>query len=193
VSGGARQPGPAPDYIEPVIGWRSWAVTRSGSEFRLRSIAFTDVWPVREAFVAKCYEAISHFPLRLWRRHPRHVPVTLDCDCGIHAAADLASAAAYLHLYEDLPQRSICHRALGRVALWGTVVEGELGWRASRAYPQEIFLPAAGVKRRLSLDAIVEGLSVYGVPIEILGGPDRSSADQIGEAISGLGALNHRF
>jgi hypothetical protein len=105
--------------------------------------------------------------------------VTLDCECGIHAAADLASAAGYLHLYEDLPQRSICHRALGRVALWGTVVEGDLGWRASRAYPQEIFLPSVGAKRRVGLEAIVAGLSVYGVPIKVLEGAGRSFADQV--------------
>ncbi len=190
VSDGAR-PGAAPDYFEPVIGWRSWAVVRNGADFRLRSIAFTDVWPVREAFVATCYKAVSHFPLRLWRRPPRHAPVTLDCDCGIHAATDVASAAAYLHLYDDVPQRSICHRALGRVALWGTVVEGDLGWRASRAYPQEILLPATGAKRRVGLEAIIEGLSVYGVPIGVLGGAGRSFADQIRDAISGPEALDH--
>jgi hypothetical protein len=179
VSNSGRQSGPAPDYFEPVIGWRSWAVVRSGADIRLRSIAFTDVWPAGEAFVAKCYETVSHFPLRLWRRFPRHVPVTLDCECGIHAAADLASAAGYLHLYEDMPQRSICHRALGRVALWGTVVEGDLGWRASRAYPQEIFLPSVGAKRRVGIEAIIAGLSVYGVPINVLEGAGRTFADQV--------------
>jgi len=191
MSNDARLLGPAPDYFEPVIGWRSWAVVRSGADFRLRSIAFTDVWPVREAFVATCYETVSHFPLRLWWRRPRHAPVTLDCDCGIHAATDAASAASYLHLYEDVPQRSTCHRALGRVALWGTVVEGDLGWRASHAYPQEIFLPAIGAKHRVGLDAIVQGLSVYGVPIELLGGAGRSIADQVLDAINGLEALEH--
>jgi hypothetical protein len=191
VSEGALQSGPAPDYFEPVIGWRSWAVVRSGADFRLRSIAFTDVWPAREPFVASCYRAVSHFPLRLWRKPRRHAPVTLDCDCGIHAANDFASAAAYLHLYEDLPQRSICHRALGRVALWGSVVEGDLGWRASRAYPQEILMPAIGAKRRVELQAIVEGLSVYGVPVEVFAGAGRSFADQVRHTTSGLEAVDH--
>jgi hypothetical protein len=187
---GAWESGPTPDYFEPVIGWRSWAVIRSGADFRLRSIAFTDVWPVGEAFVAKCYEEVSRFPLRLWPRLPRHVPVTFDCDCGIHAAADVVAAAAYLHLYEDVPQRSICHRALGRVALWGTVVEGDLGWRASRAYPQQIFLPGIGAKRRVGLEAIIAGLSVYGVPIEVFDGAGRSFAHQVPEPISRLEALD---
>jgi hypothetical protein len=176
--------GAAPDYFEPVIGWRSWAVVRSGSDFRLRSIAFTDVWPVKEAFVAACYDEVSRFPLRLWRRFPPHVPVTLDCACGIHAANDVVSAAGYLHLYDDLPQRSICHRALGRVALWGTVVEGDLGWRASHAYPQAILLPTVGAKRGVGLEAIVEGLSAYGVPISVFGGAGRRVTGLVRDAIS---------
>jgi hypothetical protein len=165
---GVLQPGLAPDYFEPVIGWRSWAVVRNGADFRLRSVAFTDVWPVHEAFVARCYEEVSRLHLRFWRKPPRHRPISLDCPCGIYAAADVASAAAYLHLYDDVPQRSVCHRALGRVALWGTVVEGELGWRSSHAYPQEIFLPAVGARRRVGLERIIDGLSVYGVPVQVL-------------------------
>ena len=172
---------PAPDYFEPVIGWRSWAVIHRGHEFQLRSIAFTDPWPVREAFVAKCYRMMARLPL--FRRKTSHTPVTLECDCGIHAANNAAAAASYLHLYEDLPQRAICHRALGRVALWGTVVEGELGWRASRAYPQEIFLPASGAKRRVGLEAIVEGLSVYGVPINVVDADDRRLAQLVAGSI----------
>ena len=167
--------GPAPDYFEPVIGWRSWAVIQRGRDFRLRSIAFTDPWPVREAFVAKCYRMVSRLPLL--RRRAGHAPVTLECDCGIHAANNAAAAASYLHLYEDVPQRAICHRALGRVALWGTVVEGELGWRASRAYPQEIFLPASGAKRRVGIEAIVDGLAVYGVPIVVVDAEVQRLAD----------------
>jgi hypothetical protein len=67
-----------------------------------------------------------------------------------------------------MPQRSVCHGALGRVALWGTVVEGDLGWRSSLAYPQEILLPTIGARRRVGLECIIEGLSAYGVPVRVL-------------------------
>ena len=140
------------------------AVIQRGRDVRLRSIALTDPWPVREALVAKCYRMVSRLPLL--RRRAGHAPVTLECDCGIHAANNAAAAASYLHLYEDVPQRAICHRALGRGSL-----SGARWWRvssagaASRAYPQEIFLPASGAKRRVGLEAIVDGLAVYGVPI----------------------------
>jgi len=186
-NGTPQQSGPAPDYFEPVIGWRSWAVVRSGADFRLRSIAFTDVWPVHEAFVARCYEAVTRVHLRLWRRPQRHAPVTLDCSCGIHAANDVAAAAAYLHLYDDMPQRSVCHRALGRVALWGTVVEGDLGWRSELAYPQEIFVPASGARRRVGLDRIIEGLSAYGVPVRVLGDEDALGEPRPSIALRGRG------
>ncbi|MFL5950544.1 MAG: hypothetical protein ACJ74M_02970 [Gaiellaceae bacterium] len=165
----------APDYFEPVVGWRCWTVVRNGPRFRLRSIAFTDVWPVDEAFVARCYESVRRFPLRRsgWQR--QHLPAVLECDCGIHAARDLEAAAAYLDLYDDISQRSVCHRAFGRVALWGTVVEGELGWRASHAYPRRILLPQNGTKGGSTLPEIANGLSAYGVPVEVLDAEDTAS------------------
>jgi hypothetical protein len=55
-----------------------------------------------------------------------------DCSCGIHAARDPASVWTYLHGRDD-PQT--VRRVLGRVLLWGRVVEHELGWRASHARP----------------------------------------------------------
>jgi hypothetical protein len=169
----------APDYVEPVIGWRSWVVVRAGADFRLRSIAFTDVWPIGEAFVATCYFAVTRFPVRLRRSCRKHDPAVLECDCGIHAATEAAEAAGYLHLYDDVPQRFVCHRALGRVALWGSVVEGDLGWRAARAYPKKIFLPADGANPRVGLQAIAEGLSAYGVEVEISGAGGRSFIDEV--------------
>ena len=87
-----------------------------------------------------------------------------------------------------MPQRAIFHRALPRVALWGTVVEGELGWRGSRAYPQEIFVPATGAKRRVGLEAIVDGLAVYGVPIVVVDAEDQRLADFVTADLSGATA-----
>jgi hypothetical protein len=58
-------------------------------------------------------------------------------------------------------------RVFGRALLWGDRLEGELGWRAATAYPVALYVPA-------TLDdagAVAEGLSVYGVPVEIAGSP----------------------
>ena len=69
------------------------------------------------------------------------------------------------------------------------MVEGELGWRASRAYPQEIFLPANGAKHRVGLEAIVEGLSVYGVPIGIVDGDGQRLAELVTGSASPQSAI----
>jgi hypothetical protein len=62
---------------------------------------------------------------------------------------------------------------IGRVALWGTVVEGQLGWRASRAYPIELFVPApavvrSGFRRRAYVDEILRALEEYRVPVDVV-------------------------
>lgn len=58
---------------------------------------------------------------------------------------------------------------LGRVALWGTVVECERGFRASSAYPVALYVPVGrgsnALRRALDLAA---GLRRYRVPVELL-------------------------
>jgi hypothetical protein len=85
------------------------------------------------------------------------------------AAHDLERAANYLYLYDDVRQPHLRSRAIGRVSLWGSVVEGEHGWRASHAYPERILLPSTDrAGRPTAAEAIAEGLACYGVPVEIL-------------------------
>jgi hypothetical protein len=64
-------------------------------------------------------------------------------------------------------------RVIGRVALWGDVVEGSAGWRASHAYPTELFVPSgaagrSGLRRRAYVDEIMQALEVYGVPVDLV-------------------------
>ena len=62
--------------------------------------------------------------------------------------------------------------ALGRVSLWGLVVECERGWRASHAYPERILLPVRpGAGAAEELDALTAALSVYGMPVVPLVSP----------------------
>jgi hypothetical protein len=70
------------------------------------------------------------------------------------------------------------HRVAGRVSLWGLVVEGDGGWRASHAYPATIDVPTFRPRslrpaRRLArpalpVEEIALGLTDYGVPVEIV-------------------------
>jgi hypothetical protein len=54
--------------------------------------------------------------------------------------------------------------AIGRVLLWGSVVETDIGWRATRACPQRIFVP----HERRRAERIVRRLAGYGVPVRRL-------------------------
>jgi hypothetical protein len=74
-------------------------------------------WRPREVAQATCRLAWSH-----------EAP-NVDCSCGLHATRDL-----------DFLRRTRCPAVLGRVALWGRVIEHEHGYRARFAYPQRLRL-----------------------------------------------------
>jgi hypothetical protein len=113
----------APDLevlTEPIVGWRAWAIrgTTDGTEVRLLPLAAGGAaWTPRVPAVAVCVK----------RRHHR-VPA-LDCRCGIHATHD-----------PHVLRRTRDPAVLGRVALWGRVIEHELGYRAEFGYPQRLAL-----------------------------------------------------
>ena len=58
---------------------------------------------------------------------------------------------------------------IGRVSLWGTVVECAQGWRASLAYPAQLYVPLlprgrhAALAHQFALD-----LTDYGVPVDLI-------------------------
>jgi hypothetical protein len=152
----------APDYVEPVVGWRVWYVVEAGGKTRLSSVFHQMVWPTREPLAAVCLR--SRFP----RRRPRgdHAAPAASCGCGIYAAS-LQRGGEYL-TGPRTSRRAMC-AVIGRVALWGTVVECAQGWRASLAYPAQLYVPLlprgrqTALARQFALD-----LTEYGVPVELL-------------------------
>jgi hypothetical protein len=105
---------------EPIAAWRTWALTgkRDGSHLRLRPIAGrTRPWLPMAPAEAACKQA------RL------HAAPNIDCSCGLHATHEL-----------DILRRAKSPAVLGRVALWGRVIEHELGYRAQFGYPQRLAL-----------------------------------------------------
>ena len=79
-------------------------------------------------------------------------------------------------------------RVIGRVALWGEVVEGTRGWRASRGYPAELWVPQLdGDGTEIAeLESIAIDLADYGVPVHVCDGLTAR------EAIAELGTLYRR-
>jgi hypothetical protein len=171
-----------PDYCEPVSGWRMWYCVDSGGEARLASLFYPTIWPLRTALAGACARHGRRFFVRR-RTEPHGVPEA-RCGCGIHAASpslfvDSMTESSFVGSLNGqlLPSRVV---VFGRVQLWGKVIECQHGWRASYAYPQQLYL----VRRRAS-DVAVRNraleLARYGVPVTILDAPSlRESVWQIG-------------
>ena len=160
-----------PDRIEPVQGWRVWDVVLLDGTPRLCSLAFWSIWIPGRAAQATCRRA----PLEgVVAGLPPHEAPAEACRCGIYATAGLAETLAYSR--DVRRRRDTIHRVVGRVSLWGTVIECEGGWRSSLGYPAALFVPGVRRRRRrvglAGADSPVEdiavGLAAYGVPVELL-------------------------
>jgi hypothetical protein len=145
----------APDYGEPLVGWRVWVVVATAVGPRLRSVVQRTMWSPSEPLVAECRRR------RLLRRPRPHSAPSAGCHCGVYATRLEELEPLLVEAPWDTGTR-----VLGEVSLWGDVVECERGWRAARAYPARLFVPAAD--GRLSQRALSEALAAYGVPVETL-------------------------
>jgi hypothetical protein len=154
----------APDLAEPIDAWRIWRVVVDGGRCRLGSVVKPTIWPSGDALVAQCLRTsrVSRW-FRRRRGEPHGVPAS-SCECGIYGAA-LRECGQYLNL---APMDTSAPRVLGRVSLWGTVIECERGFRASHAYPSRIYVPADPSAKAGKWERLAAGLEVYGVPIELL-------------------------
>jgi hypothetical protein len=136
-----------PDFVEPITGWRVWRVARSADGFRLLSALYPELWLPGRALTGICL-ARGEGELDPETQRPSASPHAAPgerCTCGVYAADSVAAAAGYLCGRNDA---AVVHRALGEVALWGRVAVAEHGWRASRAYPAEIFVPTPATAAR---------------------------------------------
>ena len=108
-----------PLSIEPVLGWRVWALQLDSGRYRLGSLISPTTWQPREALHATC---------------PRgHVVPGDTCRCGIYAASSLRALVT---------SGALMHPAsvVGAIAMWGRVVEHQRGVRGAAAYPARLRL-----------------------------------------------------
>ena len=137
-----------------------WRVLQHDSTLTLASVVKGVAWPAGEPLVAECLGP-RLIPLPRLRPHPAP---GARCECGVYAT-DVTRASQYLR--DSIPFD--LGRVLGRVALWGTVVECERGFRASHAYPVALYVPVGrgngALRHALEL---ATGLKRYRVPVELL-------------------------
>lgn len=159
----------APDYAEPIVGWRVWLVAVRDGRVRLRSVAHDLLWPARRAMVARCRLRESGV-LSMTARSDCHRAPSQRCACGLYAARDPLVAASQLP--HGRATGATVVGAIGRVAMWGEVVACQDGWRAARAYPRRLYVfPAAGPGRGVELERLAQELAVYGVPVDAVAAP----------------------
>ncbi|MGI9079935.1 MAG: hypothetical protein ACR2GF_03815 [Acidimicrobiales bacterium] len=128
---------------DAVEGWRYWQV-RGG---RLRSVTQGHVeWGPGQILAARC-TGTGH-------RAPDE-----GCECGVYGARDL----------EHLRQHGLCLApaalVVGRVALWGRVLDEVSGWRAELARPLELAVVPELVVGAEEVEAMTAALEAYRVPV----------------------------
>jgi hypothetical protein len=153
---------PAPDYCEPVIGWRAWRAVETGGEIYLASVFYRVRWPFLGPLAGTCN--VFRAPWR--RRHERHAPARSGCVCGIYAASAPELACAYAPAFP--PRSRGPYGVVGTVALWGDVIEHTEGWRGSFAYPTRLYVLVSGGRRAEHASRVAASLERYGVPVDTL-------------------------
>jgi hypothetical protein len=155
-----------PDRIGTVEAWRAWLLVSTGERpgLTLRSLVWATEWEPREPLEARC-ASVRAYP-EIMREHESPGE---QCDCGIYGLSEREAVVSYVRGRWDAPSYcTLLYRVVGRVAMWGKVVEGRNGVRAARAYPVEFQLPRriAGLDL-LSPEEATRALEPWGVPVTV--------------------------
>jgi hypothetical protein len=151
------------EQTDPLLGWRIWRVRRLeslGDERPLRLAA------VGRLGIPKFWE--PRVPNRAVCSNYRtsHEAPWPTCRCGIYGFKERERAESALRRYA---RGDLSGWVLGRVSLWGRVVESQHGWRSQFAYPYELALYTRN--RRL----VRELRDVYAVDVTLAETPPRAA------------------
>lgn len=127
---------------EPIIAYRIWKVSPEG---RL-STAYRNSgkWPWMKPYSAACDGGQGKWtylgmPLTIqWADQPKpadHDAPHFYCSCGLYGYKSIKCLEQTFEQY----YKGEC--VLGRVALWGKIVEHKDGYRAEYGYPQVLYYP----------------------------------------------------
>ncbi len=159
-----------PDSIDPVRGWRVWTLTvdprpsipesiqrsvqkaRTPRFFSARHFRSQDGTPVTWKLYSVVFDPYgAPRQLGLWRAReakraqclrngkPCRKPLTVNCTCGVYAFRSPELIADHDWI-TSMPTPPDPPSVVGQVLGWGQVIEHELGWRATFAYPSALAL-----------------------------------------------------
>jgi len=143
-----------PDVVQVITAYRAWRTGRVGGQVRLFALGVNVVWEPRQQAEAECKLfgplAKRAFSSPEQRRRDHEAP-HFHCHCGIWGFKSLENLLSALG-------PSYKPSVIGKVSLWGRVIETENGFRAQYAYPEQLW-PASD-----SPSCEEVGL-IYGVPV----------------------------
>jgi hypothetical protein len=130
----------APDYFEPILGYRKWTVS---DNYLYSPLKLHRRWEPMIARPATCalsddfILAQSEFRRRgysevelakIWE-NLQHKSPAVNCSCGYYAAKAVVNTMGCGSI-----------SAIGVVAQWGVLQQYTNGWRSQYAYPKEFYL-----------------------------------------------------
>ena len=100
-----------------------------------------------------------------------HLAPHVRCGCGIYASKGVELAASYFDGYGPSTDQP-AFRVIGRVSLWGRVIEGDTRLPGLHAYPAHLYVPGRSLNgaSEVSPEEVALALTAYGVPVELLEG-----------------------
>lgn len=157
-----QEPLPKEEATEVIMAWRAWGAEDLGRVAVLRSITRRTLWPLGEPLRAEDFGGhnggIYAFKTDAGALHYGEEVMQYLHDDGLYLQ--------YLWPKESKPKKTVRGIVYGRVAIWGKVIEHELGYRAEFAYPQSLIVPTtygddpAGIARKLGNAYGVEAIVV---------------------------------
>jgi len=123
-------PQPLERRVGVLLGWRCWSTDRS--EGLLRPIVMRGlVWKPRQPHEALCPEEVHPVPSQA-------------CKCGLWAVCHpmLLNEVGWTNSPPQGVPKLPGVLVVGQVALWGSIVEHERGWRAQFGYPTHLYVLA---------------------------------------------------
>jgi hypothetical protein len=146
-----------PDLVQVITAYRAWRAESVNGQVRLVALGVDVVWQPRRKAKAECIRWASSRMRRLLFKEEEecreHEAPDFHCCCGIWGFKSIENLLSAL----GRGGRSYTPSVIGKVSLWGRVIETENGFRAQYAYPEELWAWGAGSCPK-------ELGQVYGVP-----------------------------